>query len=330
MKYRRIANTDLEVSTVCFGCWAIVGGFNWGQQDEQDSLAALQAAYDAGITFFDTAEAYGNGRSEQMIAKALGGVRENILIASKVAPPNMGRGDLTEACERSLRNLGTDRIDLYQLHWPSTKVPLEESVAELEALKSQGKIREYGVSNFGTGDLNALLRVTGDAVSNQLCYNLLFRAIEYEILPVCGEHSMSVLCYSPLMQGLLTGKFATADDVPVDRARTRHFAPSRPEASHDETGCEAEMFAAINRLREIADGANTSMANLAMAWLLEQPGVATVIAGGRNAHQAARNAEAADVTLSEDICREVEKATVTVKRALGPNADMWKSTPRIH
>jgi len=329
MQYRFLGNTDIEVSAVAFGCWAIVGGFNWGEQDERDSLAALRAAHDEGVTFFDTAEMYGDGYSEQLVGKALGDVRDQIVIASKVSPANFAPDDLRTACERSLRNLGTDYLDLYQLHWPNRDIPVAETLGVMAELKAEGKIRSIGVSNFGPADLAEAVAAGVPLVTDQLAYSLLFRAIEFDILPVCEEHSIGVLCYSPMLQGLLTGKFATADNVPDDRARTRHFSTDRPDARHGEAGAEVEMFAAIAQVRRAAELVGAPMANVALAWLLAQEGVTAVLAGGRNADQARANVAAADVDLSPDILADLAAATDPLKQALGPNADMWQSESRI-
>ena len=329
MQYRTLGNTDIEVSTVAFGCWAIVGGFNWGDQDERDSLAALRAAYDAGVTFFDSAEMYGDGYSEQLVGKALGGVRDQIVIASKVSAANFAPDGLRAACERSLRNLGTDYLDLYQLHWPNRDIPVAETLGVMAELKAEGKIRAIGVSNFGPRDLADALATGVPIVSDQLAYSLLFRAIEFEILPLCAQEGVGVLCYSPMLQGLLTGKFATADDVPHDRARTRHFSSQRPDARHGGAGAEEEMFAAIAQVRRAADLIGQPMANVALAWLLAQAGVTAVIAGGRNPEQARANVAAADLDLSPDLLADLAAATDPLKQSLGPNADMWQAESRI-
>ncbi len=326
MQYRTLAGTQLEVSTVAFGCWAIVGGFNWGEQEESDSIAALRAAFNAGVTFFDTAEGYGGGQSEQLIAKALGDVRDQIVIASKVSTSHLSRSDLREACERSLKHLSTDYMDLYQIHWPSRTIPLSESLEELEALKSEGKIRAYGVSNFGPQDLEACFETGHTVCSNQLAYNLLWRAIEFEILPKCLSRNVSVLCYSPLMQGLLTGKFSKADEVPEDRARTKHFSSRRPQSRHEKPGFESETFAAVEEVRKIAEGIGKPMADVTLAWLLAQQGVTSVIAGGRNAQQAQRNTNAAVLELSSDTLNALSAATQDLKEKLGANGDMWQDT----
>ncbi len=329
MNTRQLGNSDLKVSTIGFGCWAIVGGFNWGPQDEADSIAALRTAYDCGCTFFDTAEAYGDGYSEELIAKALDGERDTLVIASKASPSHFRAKDLRKACENSLRRLKTDYIDLYQLHWPTADVPLDETLATLAALRKEGKIREAGVSNFGVKTLEQCTASSTRIVSNQMAYNLLFRAIEFDILPYCVEHAVSVVCYSPILQGLLAGKFRTPEDVPEDRARTRHFSGDRPQARHGEDGAEKETFAAIGSLRQIAATHDISMANMALAWLLAQDGVASAITGARNAQQAKRNAAAGDIELSPDIVAELNLATDPLKQRLGANPDMWQGDSRV-
>jgi myo-inositol catabolism protein IolS len=329
MHYRRLANTEMDASTVAFGCWAIVGGFNWGHQEERDSLAALRAAYEEGINLFDSAEGYGNGRSEQLLGRALGDVRDQIIIATKVSPSHFEADELRAACERSLRNLNTDWIDLYQLHWPNRNIAVEETLGLLEALKTEGKVRAYGVSNFGPQDLGECLAAGYAISSNQLAYNMLFRAIEYEVLPLCVQEGISVLCYSALMQGLLTGKFATPDQVPVDRARTRHYSGGRSLAHHAETGAETETFGAVAEIRHIAQKLGQPMANVSVAWLLAQQGVTSAIVGGRNAEQVRSNARAADLNLSDDVIAALSRATEPLKQKLGPNTDMWLTESRM-
>ena len=329
IEYRTLAKTDISVSTIAFGCWAIVGGFNWGPQDETDSLEAIVAAYDSGVNFFDTAEGYGNGYSEQLLARALHQVRDRVVIASKVSPDHFAPRDLRAACERSLQNLQTDYIDLYQLHWPNHDIPVDETLGVLDALKAEGKIRAYGVSNFGPIDLRDALVTDRPISSNQVAYNLLFRAIEWEIQPICEAADISILPYSPLMQGLLTGKFANADEVPTDRARSRHFSGERIMAKHGESGAEPETFATIERIRAIAKEVELPPADLSLAWLLAQPGVTSVLVGARNAEQARANVLSAQAAVSPGIFERLSAATAPLKEKLGPNADMWQNPPRI-
>jgi myo-inositol catabolism protein IolS len=323
MQYRTIGQTDLSVSVVAMGCWAIIGGFNWGPQDEAESLATIRAALNAGINFFDTAEGYGDGYSEQLIARALAGRRAGVIIASKVSQNHLAAAQVKEACERSLRNLATDYIDLYQIHWPSREIPSEETMRALEDLRAAGKIRHIGVSNFGKLDMPAMLRV-GRYEANQLPYNLLWRAIEFDIQPQCVEHQISILPYSPLMQGLLTGKFQSVDDVPLDRARTKHYASQRTELSrHGGPGCETETFEAVHAIQAICDEMGRPMEQVALAWLLHQPAVTSVIAGARSPQQIEANAQAGDLMLPDDVVERLTQATDHLKALLGPDPDMW-------
>lgn len=323
MQYTTLPRTELKVSRVAMGCWALAGDMTWGPQDEAAGIAGIHAALDAGINFFDTAELYGNGTSEALLGKALRGMRDRAVIASKFSPDNASAEGVVAACERSLKLLQTDRIDLYQIHWPSREVTWDETWRAMEGLRDAGKIRYLAVSNFGAGDMEDQLAV-GLPVSNQLPYNLIMRAIEYEILPQCIEHEIGVLCYSPLQHGLLTGKFRTADDVPEGRARSRHFSCERPLTRHEEPGCEEKTFAAIDRLREISEGLELTPSDVAMAWLLAQPGVSSVVVGIRSPEQARANATTADLQLDEATLAALGEASKPVKRALGRNPDMWE------
>jgi aryl-alcohol dehydrogenase-like predicted oxidoreductase len=165
--------------------------------------------------------------------------------------------------------------------------------------------------------------------SNQLAYSLLFRAIEHEVLPLCKKENVSVLTYSSLMQGLLSGRYGSADDVQPDRARTRHFSGTRPHARHGEAGHEAETFAAVESVRQIATALDQPMADVALAWLIAQPGVTSVIAGARNPDQARGIAQAADLALSRDVLAQLSQATDALKRSMGPNPDMWQHESRM-
>ena len=310
------------------GCWAFVGGALWGPQDEADSIATVQAALDAGVNLFDTAEGYGDGYSEEVLGRALEGYRHQAVIATKVSQPSLSGDAVQEACERSLQRLQTDYIDLYQIHWPSRTTPLAETMEALERLREQGKVRAIGVCNFGVGDLSNLLAI-GWAETDQLPYSLLWRAIEYQIRQKCLDEGIGILCYSPLIQGLLTGKFASPDEVPAGRARTRLFSTDRPLARHGEPGCEAEVFAALGTIRRISDAIGEPMAEVALAWLLHQPGVTSVLAGARYPDQIRQTAQAADLKLAPEIINALTKATDEVKRKMGRNPDPWQAKSRF-
>jgi len=330
MQTRQLGRSDLEVTRIIFGAWAIAGNndLNWGDQDEQEAINAIRAAIDVGMTTFDTAPAYGSGSSEAVLAKAIGKDRDKVQILTKLSGNELKPENVASACEESLLRLNTDRIDLYQIHWVNRDVPLADTMAELERLKDQGKIREIGMSNFGPKDMTRML-MAGRFESNQLCYSLLQRAIEFDIQPKCIEEEIGILCYSPLAQGLLTGKFSSVDEVPMGRRRSRHFSTEHEHTRHGEQGCEALTFATIGALRGICKRLDQPMSCVALAWALAQPGVTSVIAGARSAQQVQNNAKAVDLTLSNDVVDELNHVTDELKQTLGSNADPWAQTSRI-
>lgn len=186
------------------------------------------------------------------------------------------------------------------------------------------------MSNFGADDLGEALKAgSTKPVVDQLAYNLLFRAIEHEIQSFCVENDVAILTYSSIMQGLLAGTFSRPQDVPDDRARTRHFSNSRSQARHGESGCEEDTFQTIAAIRAIAEEAGIPMADLAIAWLTKRTGVASVIVGARNAEQVERNLKAADVSLSDELIDRLDDATLSLKETLGTNADLWQGDSRV-
>ena len=260
--------------------------------------------------------------------QGLKGRRQDAVIATKVGGGHLSSDDLPKACEQSLKSLKTDYIDLYQIHWPNHNIPIAETASALQRLRDQGKIRAIGVCNFACGDLRDLLAVA-DIVTNQLSYSLLWRVIEREIQPMCLENNIGLICYSPLMQGLLTGRYASADDVPDGLARTRLFSDDRPMSKHGEEGCEAEVFDALEKIRAVADKADIAMAELALAWALQQPGITSLLVGARNPDEVQWNLPAVELILSEDILQRLSDITEGVKDKLGDNPDMWMSESRM-
>lgn len=323
MKYTTLPGTDIRVSVIAMGCWGLAGDGTWGAQSEQDSSAAVRAALDTGVNFFDTAPGYGDGVSERRLGRGLEGRRSEAVVATKVNPGSMRADAVATSVEQSLRDLATDYIDLLQIHWPSREVPLEETWRAFERLQTQGKVRALGVSNFGSADLSELLRV-GKPSTNQLPYSLLSRALEFQIAPACVKGGVGILCYSPLLWGLLTGKYSDPAAVPDGRARSRHFSSTRSQARHGEAGCERATFGAIAAVRSIADRLGLSPAHLAVAWLLHQPAVTAVLTGSRSEAQSRANAGAAELSLTGEVLAELASATEEVKQALGPNPDLWQ------
>ena len=316
MQYRKLSGTDLDVSVVCFGGMTAGSYGTFGHQDDGKSISAVHAALEVGVTFFDTAEGYGKGHSEEVLGRALEGRRDEIVLATKVSQRHLEWDDLVESCETSLRLLRTDCVDIYQVHWPNHAMPIADIVGRLEKLREAGKIRYWGVSNFGRQDMTGLL-ACGRPVVNQVPYSLLWRVIEHEVRPICVENDVSIICYSPMAQGLLTGKFSRPGDVPEERARARYMAEA-PEQS----------FEVIAALREVAEGLGQPMADVALAWVLAQPGIASVLTGVRNAEQIRQNARAAEVVLPPDALERLTAGSDALKETLGTNPDMWNAGER--
>ncbi|WP_424930798.1 aldo/keto reductase [Amaricoccus macauensis] len=313
--------TDLVTSPIVYGCMGGAGAF--GAQEEKDSIEALREAFNVGINFFDTAEAYGAGYSEQLLSQALGDKRSELVISSKVARENLAPDDIITACERSLKNLGSDYIDLYMLHWPNRDVPLADSIGALKKLKEDGKIRYYGVSNFGSLDIDDALAL-GEISVNQLPYHLFFRAIELEVLPKCEAAGVPIMCYSSLMQGLLAGKYKSLQDFPVSRARTRMFDYRKwAEVTHKEEGAEEAGQELLDALWKMTEDTGLSMEELAIGWLKAQSAVGGVIVGTRNGQQSRDLKKLLDIKLDESVLNALTAASDRLKTELGADIDMW-------
>jgi myo-inositol catabolism protein IolS len=306
MRTLELHHSGLALSRIIAGGWQ-AGRDLWVGIDDDESVAAFRTALAAGVTTFDTAEDYGAGHSERVLARALGSRRAEVVLASKVSWDHLRRAQIAAACERSLRNLGTDVIDLYQIHWPagtfgSERVPLEESMEALVRLRDEGKIRAIGVSNFDLAQLQQACAL-GPVDSLQPPFSLLWRHAARELLPWCRAHGVAVLAYSPLAQGLLTGKIGPDHRLePGDNRRdNRLFLPPLRARAH----------AVVEAMRPLAAARGITLAQLALAWVAGQPDMAA-IAGARTPAQARENAAAGDVILEPEL-----RATLD---ALDPNA----------
>lgn len=293
MEYRPLGMTDLQVSAIGFGGWAM-GKWLWGDDvQDAETTAAVHRALDLGINFFDTAAVYGEGHSEQVLGQALGARRAEVIVATKCGRVRDAAGklyndsrpaSLRRECEQSLRNLQTDVIDLYQVHWPDETVPFEETMGELMALRAEGKIRHIGCSNF-TVPMLERMRAAGELVSLQPPYSLLRRGIEDEILPYCRAHGLAVLCYSPLQRGLLTGKYQPGATFPETDSRSRDPLFAEPKLSR--------IAAAVGEMAILAAAHGRSAAQMAAAWVLNQAGVTVALWGAKRAEQIEESAGAA-------------------------------------
>ena len=317
METRSLGLSDVKITPILMGTWQ-AGKRMWVGIEDQESINAIRAAFEAGITTVDTAEVYGEGHSEQIVAKALSDVRDRVTYASKVFANHLKYDQVIEACDRSLKNLNTDRLDLYQIHWPSgafnsDSVPIEETMNALNHLKEQGKIRAIGVSNFSRAQLEEAAQY-GRIDSLQPPYSLFWRQIESDAMPYCVEHNIAILAYSSLAQGLLTGKFGPDHQFESGdhRAKNKLF--------QGENYQRAQL--ALDQLRPIAERHDCTLAQLSLAWLIAQP-QANAIAGARNSEQASANAKAADVNLSKDELLEIDQIGQQVTEHLDDNPVMW-------
>lgn len=317
MKTRVLGKSDVQVTPIIMGTWQ-AGKNDWVGIEDEQIIEALRAAFVKGITTFDTAEDYGNGYSEKIIGKALGKVRDRVVYASKVWCTHLKYDQVIAACDRSLKNLQTDYIDLYQIHWPagifgSEIVPIAETMAALNHLQEQGKIRAIGVSNFSRSQIAEAANY-GNIDSFQPPYSLFWRKIEAAEMPYCVENNITILAYSSLAQGLLTGKFGLdLQLLPGDnRIENKLFARENYQ----------RVQQALAQLRPIAEACHCTLAQLALAWLIAQPQTCA-IAGARNAQQAIANAKAAELQLSADILGQVEAIGRIVTDHLDSDPVMW-------
>ncbi len=314
MEMRKLGQSDLQVPVVTFGAWA-VGGWMWGGTDDAAAIAAIQRGIDDGITMIDTAPTYGMGHSERIVGKAVEGRRDEVLIASKCGVrwdldsdkeaqytiDNNGNPTKLVGClrkdsvkyelEQSLARLHVDVIDLYQCHWPDPDTPWQETMEAMVEALEEGKIRAIGLSNVNVAQIEEC-RKCAPIASIQPEYNPLVRGIEAEVLPYCIKHDIGVLPYSPIAQGLMTGKVTVEREFPKGDIR-RGKPLFQPEN-------RKRVLKVLECLQPIADSHKATLAQLTIAWILTQPGITSAIVGARNAEQVHENARAASVKLSDD------------------------------
>ena len=312
MRTRRLGRSELEITVVGFGAWAIGGGgwqFGWGPQDDASSIAAIHRALELGVNWIDTAAAYGFGRSEEVVGKALRNLSDRPYVFTKCAllegPGRrvvhvLTRESLRAECEASLRRLGVDAIDLYQIHWPVPDEDLEEGWAALAELKAEGKVRHIGGSNFTVGQLERAEAIA-PVESLQPQYSLIEREIEDEILPWCAEHDTGVIVYSPMASGLLSGsmKRERVADFPKDDWRRTHPPFQEPALSRN--------LELVERLRDVGKRHGASPGQVAVAWALRRPELTGAIVGFRSPEQVdGILPTAADLVLSAEELAELE------------------------
>ncbi|HEY3463056.1 MAG TPA: aldo/keto reductase [Gaiellaceae bacterium] len=308
MEYRQLGDSDLRVAEICLGTWTTFGG----SLSEDAAVALVDAAFDCGVNFFDTANIYSEGRSEEVLGRALvGRPRDSYVLATKVwgRAPDGGRGlsreQVVHQIDRSLERLGAEFVDLYQCHAWDPDVPLAETLEAMTEIVEAGKVRYVGCSNWSGEQIRQAIDLAREhgyvkIVSSQPEYSLLHREPEEDVIPAGSENGVSQVVYSPLAQGVLTGKYA-----PGEAAREGTRAAARAEWMEF---LDDDTLARVGRLRPIADGLGITMAQLALAWILREPNVASVIVGASRPEQLRDNAGASGVVLDDDTVRAIEDA----------------------
>ncbi len=318
MKVRLLGTSDLKITPIIMGTWQAGKGM-WTGIDDAETIKAIRAALEAGITTFDTAEEYGWGHSERILGEALADVRNQVIYATKVFCSSLKYDQVIEACHRSIKNLKADHIDLYQIHWPSGSwgskvVPIEETMQAMNDLKKQGKIRAIGVSNFSRSQLEEATRYSR-IDSLQPPYSLFWRQVEKDEIPYCVDNNITVLAYSSMAQGILTGKFGP------DHKFAKGDHRSKNKLFKTENFQRAQQ--ALAKLRPIADRYNISLGQLALAWVIAHQGTCA-IAGARNTEQVLQNAKAAELSLSTADLAEMDAIGRMVTDPLDDNPVMWE------
>ncbi len=308
---RKLGFTDLNLTTVGLGAWAMGGPwlYGWGPQDDNDSIRTVLEALDEGINWIDTAPIYGHGRSERVVGKALKQTNHRPFVATKCGLlwdvdteriPCLKAQSIRNECHQSLKRLGLDIIDLYQIHHSKPDEDIEQAWEELTRLQEQGKVRHIGVSNFTVEQIKRIQKIAAVA-SLQPPYNMLHREIEDELLAFCGQNNIGVIVYSPMQRGLLTGKFSYERRSNLPEGDHRRKSPDFQEPQFTAT------LQLVDKLRPIAERNGKTPAQLAISWVLRRSEVTAAIVGARRPGQIAETAKAGDWELAEEDIEQIEK-----------------------
>lgn len=322
--YGHIRIGEDKLLRIGIGTGAHFSSYTWGEQLKKTSIAAIEEALEYGIRFIDTGETYGKGEAEENLAEAIKGKRDKAFIATKVSENSLERGDIEKACDDSLKRLNTDYIDLYQVHWLSSRIPIDDTINKLIKLKEKGKVRYLGICNCGKVDQGKFPK---EFISNQLPYSLIWRGIEYDALRESRLKKDVYIFYYCLGQGLLSGKYKDLNEFPVSRKRTRLFNYLHTDAKHKEDGFDYELSMFLEEFYNICKKYNVNQAYSAIGWILSRIQNTITLVGLRNPEQV-RFISKIEL-LNKDLLTELTNTSNKLKDAIGYKLDLWDSNERI-
>ena len=335
MKTTEIGNTSLKISQMTLGCWCFGGDSNsyWGAQSQEECNALVRTAIERGINCFDTAFMYNDGAAERSLGKAIqGGLREKMIICNKIPfQPREALPTYEKLVRNSLERLGTDYVDMLLIHWPSNdKDLLRANLEHLQKMKELGMARHIGVSNFGVGQMEIVREMGIEICINEIAYNMMHRGAEMAVFPYARKHNIGIMAYMPLMQGILTGKYASLEEIPIARRRTLHFDSStNDQIRHGGKGMEKEFKQFLTDLHALSEQSGLSCSVLSIAWMLTHQEVSTVLGGCRNLKQLEENITAFEAQLQDDLVNRLDEISQPIAAQCGANCDLWQWNSRI-
>jgi len=328
MDRKPLGKSDIRVAPISVGCWSFGGnaGDYWGAQDQKDVDALVAAAIECGANFFDTAYMYNDGRSEESLGKALKGRRGGATICTKT-PAKGSWEEFSGDLQKSLKRMGVGEADVLMIHWPSPdRETMKENLLYLKRACEAGYVHYAGVSNCGLESLALAESLGVQLVANEFCYSLISRAAEFEVAPYCASHDIGITAYMSLMQGVLTGKYASVKEIPPIRRRTvqfDHTGNPLVDKPHATPPADAEVEAVIRTLKDLAPELGLTPGQLALAWCLAKPGITTSIVGCRNVAQLYDNVKAGEAALDADTIRALDDASQPVLDKMGNTTDIF-------
>ncbi|MFP4028804.1 MAG: aldo/keto reductase [Candidatus Brocadiia bacterium] len=317
MEHVRLGDSQLEVSRLCLGTWNMSGGEGWGPEDDQNSIRIIREVLDRGFNFIDSAHGYGKGHSEEVLGKALDGRRDDAIVSTKIV--QCDPSDVEAQLDAALKRLRSDYVDIYIVHWPRPSVSLEDFMGEMVKMKEKGKAREIGASNFNLEQMKIALEF--GAISLQPPFNALWRIIDEDVLPFCRKNQIGVTPYSPLAQGLLTGRYTRGEEKTKGGPRDSNLLFKEPNFSRAKEGASV--------VDDVADEIGATSAQTALAWVLQTDGITAPIVGVSRMGQWEDNVQALDIELTGEQYDRISRAGLEVWNECFTDDDtMWGWKPK--